>query len=110
MDEGCIFCKIVAGKAVANKQAETEDYIVIPDVSPQAPVHLLFVSKVHGEELASVEQTKLMRMLEGVRGSIATHKLTESSYRTVINGAAATLVHNHLHIHLLGNVTNDRPV
>lgn len=110
MDDSCIFCAIVAGKAPANKLGETEDLVIIPDVAPQAPVHLLFVSKSHGEELASVGLDKLQRMLVKVQEVIKDKGLDQLSYRIVINGAEATLVHNHLHIHLLGSVSHTRPV
>lgn len=110
MDENCLFCKIVTGKAPAEKLGETEDLIVIPDISAQAPVHLLFVSKNHGEELANVEMAKLCRMFSQVQQEIQDRNLTDSSYRIAINGAKATLVHKHLHIHLLGQVSPQRPV
>lgn len=110
MDVNCVFCKIIGGEVPADKQAETEDYMVIPDISPQAPIHLLFVSKSHGEELANVTLYKLGRMLAGVQEMITDKKLDQLSYRIVMNGAGANLVHNHLHIHLLGSVTKDRPV
>jgi len=100
----------VAGQAPADKQGETEDLIIIPDISSQAPIHLLFVSKNHGEELANVQSAKLGRMLDRVQQEINQRDLAKSSYRIAINGAGATLVPNHLHIHLLGRLSPTRPV
>lgn len=102
MEEKCIFCAIVAGKAPAQKLGQTEDLVIIPDIAPQAPVHLLFISKSHGEELANVAADKLMRMLQSVRQEISRRELSKTSYRIAINGAGASMVKNHLHIHLLG--------
>lgn len=110
MEDNCIFCKIVAGKAPAEKLGETEDLVIIPDISAQAPVHLLFVSKSHGEELANVDMAKLSRMFARLQQEIQDRGLTDSSYRIAINGAKATLVPNHLHIHLLGQVSPQRPM
>ena len=110
MDDNCIFCKVVAGKAPAEKLGETDDLLIIPDISAQAPVHLLFVSKSHGEELATVDTAKLGRMITRLQQEIRDRGLTNSSYRIAINGAKATLVHNHLHIHLLGQVSPQRPM
>ena len=110
MDTSCIFCKIISGQVETNKIDETEDCIVIPDISAQAPIHLLFVSKTHGEEFASVDAAKLSRMMGKVKAVIQDKKLDQLSYRVIMNGVGATIVHNHLHIHLLGSVSHDRPV
>lgn len=109
-DADCIFCKIVAGKAAAEKLFEDEEMIVIPDVSPAAPVHLLCISKSHGEELANVDMPKLMRLLTRVKAEIIARKLDSVGYRVAINGVGATLVKDHLHIHILGGVSHERPV
>ena len=37
----CIFCKIIKGEIPSVKVYEDEEFIVIKDVNPQAPVHLL---------------------------------------------------------------------
>ena len=103
--EGCVFCQIVAGEIPAKKEYEDEEMIVIPDKSPSAPIHLLFISKNHGEEFHKVDREKLSRMLDRVRA-----KAIElgTPYRVGLNGMGATLVADHLHIHLLGRVARDR--
>src|SRR3990172_481149 len=104
MDENCVFCKIVTGKLPADKKYEDEEMLVFPDVHPSAPVHLLIVSKVHGEEFHTVDASKLSRMLSKVREMIGELNFP---YRVAMNGAGATVVHDHLHIHLLGRVKHD---
>lgn len=41
----CIFCKIAAGEIPSEKVLETNDCVVIKDLNPQAPVHLLLIPK-----------------------------------------------------------------
>mgnify|MGYP001580244808 FL=1 len=107
MNKNCVFCRIVAGGSPADKEYEDHEMVVFPDIHPSAPVHLLFVSKKHGEEFHNVEPEKLLRMLTKVRERIGE---LNSPYRVVMNGAGATVVQNHLHVHLLGQVKHDRPV
>ena len=37
----CIFCKIINGEIKADKVYEDESFIIIKDIEPLAPVHLL---------------------------------------------------------------------
>lgn len=105
--KACIFCKIVSGEVPAERVFEDEDMIVIPDKFPSAPVHLLFVSRAHGEEFHKTDEGKLTRMLRKVREKALELAM---SYRIAMNGAGASQIHDHLHIHLLGQVAHDRPV
>ena len=45
--DNCIFCKIVKGDIPSAKVYEDEDMIIIKDLNPQAPVHLLLIPKEH---------------------------------------------------------------
>jgi len=103
----CVFCRIVRGQLLAERIYEDEDIIVVPDIHPSAPVHLLFISKIHGEELHKVEAGKFERMMDKVREKIAELNVP---YRVAINGNGATQVADHLHIHLLGKISADKPV
>jgi len=85
MDENCVFCKIVTGKLPADKKYEDEEMLVFPDVHPSAPVHLLIVSKVHGEEFHTVDASKLSRMLSKVREMIGELNFP---YRVAMNGGS----------------------
>ena len=49
MDE-CLFCRIVVGSEPSKKILETEEFLVIENKYPAAPVHVLVLSKVHYEK------------------------------------------------------------
>ena len=104
--ENCIFCKIINGEIPSKKEYEDEDIIVFHDISPKAPVHLLFVPKKHISSL--IETTKQdVRLLGGIMVKIKSEAqklgLDKSGYKVVINnGEAAGQLVFHLHMHLLG--------
>jgi|SRR3989344_4809818 len=109
-DSECLFCKIVKGKIVANKKEHEDDAcVVIHDIHPQAPLHLLIIGKRHGVELAVVDDDHLGAMLKVAKKMIE-EKNMGFSYRLTINGGRATMVSNHLHIHLLGGVNSERSI
>ncbi len=106
----CVFCKIKSGQLPANNQEyEDEDCFVVHDIHPQAPVHLEVIAKVHGIEFATADEQLLTRLFAVVRKMISDKGLS-SSYRVSVNGGGATLVRNHLHIHVLGKVDSKRNV
>ena len=43
----CIFCKIIKGEIPSTKVYEDNDMVIIKDIAPQAPVHLLLLPKEH---------------------------------------------------------------
>ena len=57
MSSGCIFCKIIARELPSTVVAENETVIVIKDIAPKAPTHLLIVPKKHVADLRDVQQT-----------------------------------------------------
>ncbi len=51
-----VFCKIIKGELKSDRVYEDKDFIVIKDISPQAPIHLLIVPKKHFEGLEDKRQ------------------------------------------------------
>ncbi len=80
--------------------------VVIRDINPQAPTHLLVIPVEHMESLddASQKDEELLGHLLRVAARVANDEgLAESGYRTVINtGAGAGQSVFHLHLHVLG--------
>ncbi len=98
----CLFCKIVARAIPSQPVYEDDDAIAIPDISPQAPVHVLVIPRRHGVNLFDVQDAALLGRLLLLLPKIARqNRLTD--FRTVINsGKEAGQSVFHLHLHLLG--------
>ena len=43
--ENCIFCKIIRGEIPSKKVFEDELILVIEDIAPKAPLHLLCITE-----------------------------------------------------------------
>ena len=102
----CLFCRIVAGEIPADFIRRDDRSIVIRDINPQAPTHLLVIPQEHIESLndASQKDEGLLGYLLRVAAKVANEAgLAEEGYRTVINnGAGAGQSVFHLHVHVLG--------
>jgi histidine triad (HIT) family protein len=105
-EESCLFCKIVAGEIPADLVHQDDRCVVIRDINPQAPTHVLVIPREHIESLndATQKDEGVLGHLQRVAARVANdmgHE--ESGYRTVINtGAGAGQSVFHLHVHVLG--------
>jgi len=101
-----IFEKIARREIPAEIVYEEEDFLVIRDLHPQAPVHLLMFPKKAitrvGE--AKPEDAAVLGKMLVASGEIARRVgVCDSGFRLVINhGPDAGESVPHLHIHLLG--------
>jgi len=106
----CIFCKIIRGEIPSPRVAESDEFICIRDIQPQAKHHLLVIPKQHLESLAEAfpaegaSQAALMgRMLEFGTRVAREQGLLPQGFRSVVNtGANGGQTVFHLHLHLLG--------
>jgi histidine triad (HIT) family protein len=82
---------------------ESENAFVIEDKYPQAPVHLLVVSKEIIPNINYASSELLQEMMILARDAAKKYEIKESGYRIVINtnreGGQSVY---HLHIHVLG--------
>ena len=108
-----MFCRIVAGEIPADFIHRDDRSVVIRDINPQAPTHLLVIPQEHIESLdeASQKDEALLGYLLRVAARVANAAgLAEGGYRTVINnGAGAGQSVFHLHVHVLGGRPMDWP-
>ena len=103
-EENCLFCRIIAGKIPGDFVFQDDSCVVIRDINPQAPMHVLVIPRDHMESLdeASQKEENLLGHLLRVGARVANEQEHES-YRTVINtGAGAGQSVFHLHVHILG--------
>ena len=101
----CLFCKIIAGDIPSAKVYEDEYCYAFRDIAPQAPTHILVVSKEHVQnvkEAANLSDTALAAIIRAI-GKIAEQEKLEKGFRVVTNcGPDACQSVNHLHFHILG--------
>lgn len=104
--ESCIFCKIIGGDIPSKKVFEDEQLLVVEDVNPQAPLHLLFLPKRHFANCLdmAVRDDALVGYVFRKAGEIARQKgVADSGFRLVQNnGEGAGQSVFHIHFHLLG--------
>jgi histidine triad (HIT) family protein len=101
----CIFCQIIAGKIPSTAVYQDDHFIVINDIHPAAPVHMLVIPKKHVADFMDTDAKMMGDLMQIVRKMITTKKVT--NYRLVTNGGGAAFI-DHLHVHILGSVAQDR--
>lgn len=103
--ENCIFCKIISGEIPSKKVFEDDRLLVIEDLTPQAPMHLLLLPKKHFVSCLDMtaREDDLIGYLFRKAGEIAGEKgYADSGFRIVQNnGAGAGQSVFHIHFHLL---------
>ncbi len=100
----CIFCKIIKGEVHADKVMEGKYFVAIRDIDPQAPVHVLLISKAHFENILEFPKNDrmLFEMLEMIK-EITKREKIEKGFRVVVNtGSQGGQAVNHFHLHILG--------
>lgn len=102
----CLFCRIVAGEIPSARVAEGEGVVAIRDIAPQAPTHVLILSRDHVPSAADLGAADGPLLAEVFRlaASIATSEgMDRAGYRIVTNvGRDGGQTVDHLHFHLLG--------
>ena len=100
-----IFSRIIRKEVPATFLHEDDRCVVIRDIEPRAPVHLLVIPKkaLAGVSSASGEDAALLGHLLLVAAKMAEQEGISGGYRLVINnGAPAGQSVFHLHVHVLG--------
>lgn len=104
--EDCIFCKIVSGAIPSPRVYEDAQILAIRDIKPQAPVHLLLMSKKHIPSVLELSETEatLVGKIAVVASQLARKEgLGERGFRLLTNvGREGGQSVPHLHFHLLG--------
>ena len=99
-----IFEKIILREIPATIHYEDDDLIIIDDINPVAPIHLLIIPKKKIETLndLNVEDTELIgKMFHAVKKIAIKLGIDKSGYRTIFNcneDGGQTVYHIHLHL------------
>lgn len=105
-----IFSKIIDGDLPAEFIYQDEHLVVIKDIFPKAPVHVLMIPRkpvISLDDLKAEDEALIGYMMMKVPEIAAMLGLSEG-YRTIINtGKGGGQEVFHLHIHILGG---DKPL
>ena len=102
----CLFCKIAAGEIPSAKVYEDDLILAFKDIAPAAPVHVLFIPKIHlaGVRDITAANADIVAHIFAVIPQVA-KELGITDYRVVTNnGPDACQSVQHLHFHLLGGM------
>jgi histidine triad (HIT) family protein len=100
----CLFCRIIAGGIPATIVHQDERLVVIRDINPQAPLHVLIIPRTHIATLNDLEPGddalvgSMFRRAAALARDAGYH---ERGYRTVFNAnreAGQSVFHIHLHL------------
>lgn len=100
-----LFQRIIDREIPAKIEHEDDLCIVIHDIQPQSPVHVLIIPKkpIARVEAASPEDGAVLGHLMLVAGQVARKLGLANGFRLVVNnGPDACESVPHLHVHLLG--------
>ncbi len=103
----CVFCNIINRTIASNNIVnETDDMIVIKDIMPKAPTHLLILPKQHIDSVNEIteEQGPLAgKILLMAKEMAAKYGIADTGYKLVFNvGKHGGQTVKHLHMHLIG--------
>jgi histidine triad (HIT) family protein len=103
-----IFSKIVDGEIPSDRLYEDDQCIVIKDVNPQTPVHVLVIPRKPIPRLsdADLDDQALLGHLLLVAAKVADELGIGDAFRLLINnGSDAGQTVFHLHLHILGGTS-----
>jgi len=102
----CLFCKIIAREIPSEVVTETSDLVVLKDINPKAPTHLLIVPKKHIatiNDLTKQDHDLIGRLVLQAQALAKEVGFADSGYRLLwnCNQDGGQTVY-HIHLHLLG--------
>jgi len=107
-DGDCLFCKIISGEEPSEKIIETDEFLVIKNKYPVAPIHVLVIDKRHREKKDTISgsfsgknKNYWDKMFVAIFGTITKLGMTKTGYKLVNNGAGYNHF-EHEHFHVLG--------
>lgn len=100
----CLFCRIIAGEIPATTVYQDDSLVVIKDINPQAPLHVLIIPRAHIaslNDLSSDQDALVGSMFRRAAALAKDNGYQERGYRTVFNTnreAGQSVFHIHLHL------------
>lgn len=107
----CVFCAIAGNRLPAHRVYEDEDFIVLLDIFPMRPAHVLIVSREHApllKDLSARARDRLLAVGERVALALRTVGHGVDGINLLINDGPASNQHvPHLHLHLIPRRSGD---
>jgi histidine triad (HIT) family protein len=109
--EDCLFCKIAAKELPSTILFENDNFLVIEDIHPQAPIHLLVITKKHiqsVDHLVKNDKELIGEMILTAQQVARDQGMNQVGYKLGFNvGKGGGQLIPHLHLHLLGTKKSD---
>ncbi|MDH1263232.1 HIT family protein [Pseudomonas sp. GD03944] len=109
----CVFCAIAGNRAPAHRLYEDEHFIVLLDIFPLRPAHVLIVSREHApflKDLSVAARDRLLALSERVAAALRASGHGHDGINLMINDGPASNQHvPHLHLHLIPRQPGDLP-
>lgn len=98
-----VFCKIIAGEIPAEIVYRDEAVIVMKDINPKVPVHMLVIPVAHVDSLEDASEALIGTLIKTAHVVAGQLGLADKGYRLIMNhGVDGGKIVPHLHFHLLG--------
>lgn len=100
----CLFCKIIAGEIPGTFVYQDDQLVVLKDINPQAPLHVLVIPRKHIaslNELTADDDALVGSLFRRAAALAREHGYDQRGYRAVFNTnreAGQTVFHLHLHV------------
>lgn len=109
-DDGCVFCRIVAGEVPSTRVDEDERTITFMDINPVSRGHALVIPRAHTNDLGDTDPQDLaavslaaQRLAARVSGSLG----ADGVNLLVCSGPAAWQTVFHFHMHVIPRYAGD---
>lgn len=100
----CIFCKLANKEIPTDVVYEDEHVFAFNDMTPQAPIHVLFIPKKHVSSHLELEDDDMIvrHIFSAIKNFVKEKGLDKSGYRIINNvGEDGGQTVFHMHFHLL---------
>lgn len=102
----CLFCGIAAGEVPATVVYETDRVVAFRDLAPQAPTHVLVITRDHHADIAALsaaDPALAAEVLAAASEVARAEGIAQPGFRVVFNtGLDGGQTVWHVHAHVLG--------
>lgn len=98
MNGNCIFCKISNNQIPSYKIYEDNDFIVILDIHPVNPGHLLCITRQHVESYYDLEDKTYSKLMLLAKKMSLLIKKTVNPAKVTIHTSGIGNKHTHIHV------------